>query len=331
MTKLRIQYQGVTPNQRRGPSVFANRLRQGFEKEGHEVTYFDTSRFDVSLAFIKTWFPMIKGKTYIQRLDGIYINSKPNFEGVTFETGNKLIRETYEKVNGHIFQSFFNRDLVQHHFGTLDIPNIVIPNGAPIRETSKDKMDALKKYDFVFASISNWTDRPNKRLKDNLLTFKELQGLLPDKKLCMLAIGPGSEQYKNLGVPNIVFFDQETNEETLELVYKSTDMFFHLSYIDHCPNVVVEALAHGIPILCTNSGGTHELLNSCPNSGVVIDEDWTVDVQDISTPPELDHAYIAYEVFSYMEATDLRRLADTSALSIEKVTNQYLSFIEEIL
>ena len=39
-------------------------------------------------------------------------------------------------------------------------------------------------------------------------------------------------------------------------MYKASTHFVHLAWLDHCPNVVVDARASGCKIVCSSAGGT---------------------------------------------------------------------------
>jgi len=49
----------------------------------------------------------------------------------------------------------------------------------------------------------------------------------------------------------------------LPQVMRSCDVFFHPALNDPCPNVVLEGLASGLPVLYKDSGGTPELVGEC--------------------------------------------------------------------
>jgi len=57
-------------------------------------------------------------------------------------------------------------------------------------------------------------------------------------------------------------------------IYSSSSIFLHLKYKDPCPNVVIEALASGLPIVASNSGGLPELVGD--DGGILVDvaDDW---------------------------------------------------------
>jgi glycosyltransferase involved in cell wall biosynthesis len=63
-------------------------------------------------------------------------------------------------------------------------------------------------------------------------------------------------------LPNIHFLGQLCKEE-LAKVMRSSDVFFFPSRNEACPNVVIEALASGLPIVYHDSGATKELVGDC--------------------------------------------------------------------
>ena len=69
-------------------------------------------------------------------------------------------------------------------------------------------------------------------------------------------------------------------------LYKRAQFFLHLSYIDHCPNCVVSAVASGCHIIASDSGGTKELLK---NATIINETDeWDYKPINTSEPPVLD-------------------------------------------
>jgi glycosyltransferase involved in cell wall biosynthesis len=55
-------------------------------------------------------------------------------------------------------------------------------------------------------------------------------------------------------------------------VFAVADWMIHLAWADHCPNVVVEALSQGTPIICGEVGGTKEMI-AHGAYGVVLKDD----------------------------------------------------------
>ena len=66
-------------------------------------------------------------------------------------------------------------------------------------------------------------------------------------------------------------------------IYQRADILLHTKYNDPCPTVVVEALACGLPIVYSKSGGVPELVGEDAGVGVTAEESWD---RDIAPDPE---------------------------------------------
>jgi glycosyltransferase involved in cell wall biosynthesis len=64
-----------------------------------------------------------------------------------------------------------------------------------------------------------------------------------------------------------VIFEGERSD--LEEIYGNSDLLVLTSEYEGTPNVVLEAMAHGIPVLATGVGGVPELLSN--NNGALVD------------------------------------------------------------
>jgi len=61
---------------------------------------------------------------------------------------------------------------------------------------------------------------------------------------------------------NIVYYGHLKRDDLAD-VLRCCHVFIHLAENDPCPNVVIEALASGLPVLYRDSGGTPELVADC--------------------------------------------------------------------
>lgn len=77
----------------------------------------------------------------------------------------------------------------------------------------------------------------------------------------------GREKFE--GIPNIRHFGLVDHNELARLM-RSGDVFLNLSENDPCPNIVLEAMASGLPVLYLPSGGTGELVGE---AGLALDPD----------------------------------------------------------
>lgn len=67
-----------------------------------------------------------------------------------------------------------------------------------------------------------------------------------------------------------------TQDEAVSL-YRSADILVHAKYNDPCPRVVVEAMACGLPIVYSATGGTPELVGEDAGVGITAPLDWERD------------------------------------------------------
>ena len=78
----------------------------------------------------------------------------------------------------------------------------------------------------------------------------------------------------------------ELSTEKLFSLYKTSKFFLHLAWLDHCPNVVVDAMACGCQIICSSAGGTKEIAGA---EAIIIEEDkWDYSPIELYNPPQMD-------------------------------------------
>lgn len=302
---MKIFLDNVDVGSNSGPNSFGRKLAYQLIGLGHEFVGPDASP-DVQLSFIQ--MQEFSKVPLIQRLDGIYFNSKQDWQAM-----NGPIMDTYERANAVIFQSDFNRRLSERYFGPSHFGH-VINNGTDL--TAIAAIQPLQhhlfdRFENVWCCASAW--RPHKRLTDNIRYFVENAG----SNDCLWIAGKVDdfsivESYQD----DRIFVVQDLPWETLISLYRRSKYFLHLAFLDHCPNVVVDARAAGCHIVCSSSGGTQEVagLNS-----TVIEESvsWDMSPLDLYNPPPLDFS---------------RRRAGTwdKNIDISNVTDQYLNVMRSV-
>jgi glycosyltransferase involved in cell wall biosynthesis len=205
----------------------------------------------------------------VQRLDGIYFNTRQNFERQNYN-----IRRTYEMADGVIFQSRFNEKLISKYFGPHKSYQ-VIHNGADLEAIEKAPTFNLTKYENLWVSAASW--RPHKRLGENVRYFLEHSGA---KDIMIVA---GDVPIKDRVVDDKVRYIGVLTQTQLYSLYKRCQTFVHLAWLDHCPNVVVDARAAGCRIVCSSAGGTKEIAGL--DATIVEEEEWDLSPVDLYDPP----------------------------------------------
>ncbi|MDC0592069.1 glycosyltransferase [Balneolaceae bacterium] len=163
-----------------------------------------------------------------------------------------------------IHQSVFSKSVLDRYFPSKK--GVIIPNGTKIMEQvtkncSKEHFQLLTVYD---------STRVSKRLYD-LLEFVEyankndfissLTILGFDHKFCDGYPPDFEKKLKSKYVNLVPKFNDIT--EDIARYYQNSDTFITFTYRDACPNIVVEAMAFGIPVIALNSGGLSDLIKPC--------------------------------------------------------------------
>lgn len=82
------------------------------------------------------------------------------------------------------------------------------------------------------------------------------------------------DQIRDLGLSGRVEFTGAYTQETAPEVYRSADAYVMTKHNDPCPNTVLEALASGLPVLYSDSGGVPELAGTEAGVALPCPEDW---------------------------------------------------------
>ncbi|MGB1547504.1 MAG: glycosyltransferase family 4 protein [Alphaproteobacteria bacterium] len=98
-----------------------------------------------------------------------------------------------------------------------------------------------------------------------LPAFAALTRANPDARLTLLGDGPDKAHWRKmverLGLADRVAWREWTAREKLGAVYAEHDLFFFPSLRDSGGLVVLEAMAHGLPVLCLDRGGPGVIVN----------------------------------------------------------------------
>ncbi len=311
---MRVHFDNVNLSARTGPNTFAARLAKGLLDAGHDVVP-DGEGADVSLVFIEPSGRTLANRV-VQRLDGVW------FKPADFHTKNHGIKALFDVADGVVFQSQFDKAFIEKWWGSNEERqrrSDVIGNGVDLTRVEKVTIPELAKirstYDKVFVCSSNW--HPQKRLKANIRLFDHLRKTqFPNSCLFVMGSNPDA-----MTTDPHVFYTGSQPAEVYMQVYAVADWMLHLAWADHCPNVVVEALSQGTPVVCTDVGGTRELVK---DFGIVIkDQPYNYELADYDNPPRVDVEAI--------RLPDKGSLGTHADIDIKGVADRYLTLFEELL
>ena len=279
---MKIFTHNFNPQSNSGPNKFTRTLFQQLIRD-EKVSLSSQEESDVEFCVIQQ--QAHKVKPMVLRLDGIYFNSEQDFN-----QQNAPIKFAYDNADAVIFQSNFNKKLTESWFGqhknghvihnAADTNIIMNPEVLRIYKESENYWPWEKEKE-VWSCAASW--RPHKRLLQNILYFLDHA---PDNAVFAIAGGLGTDeakQYMNMS-PRIYVLGDLQYPQLISLYHRSTT-FVHLAYLDHCPNVVIDAQAAGCKIICSSTGGTHEVVD---NGIMVLEDEWDMKPCTLYKPPNMD-------------------------------------------
>jgi len=258
-----------------GPNKFTRQLFLNLANNFNVKITDKQEEADVEFCLIQQ--QVYKAKPMLLRLDGIYFNSEQDYN-----TQNGPIKYSYDNADAVIYQSEFNKALIEKWFGQHKNGHIV-HNAADLNLIKKVPIlidSRLDSFSEVWVSASTW--RPHKRLRANMLYFLEHA----PKNACMVIAGKidNFDIFSDFNDHRLMYTGELSWPALISLCKKATT-FVHLAYLDHCPNVVVDAQACGCKIICSSTGGTSEIVKN----GIIIAEDpWDYKPIALYKPPDLD-------------------------------------------
>jgi len=161
--------------------------------------------------------------------------------------------------------------------GVLGHKIVVIPNGADIPKLSSIASRAsvrarlgIKSEPLIVTAIR----LVKRKGPENLVAaFSRVLKSMPEAKLAIAGKGP---EYTNLrmmimklGIENSVFMLGFLPHERVLDLMAAADVFVLPSMVEACPFALLEAMAVGVPAICTRTGGTPEIVENGVNGLMV--------------------------------------------------------------
>jgi len=322
--KIAIEKYPFILNEKIGPYIFLERLALEFKKQRINLTNKFNPLYDFCI-FANTNKSLFN-KPYFLRIGGIFFDNKNTLTD-TFQA-NKLIFDSIDNSIGTIFISDFTKNLVKKFHKNFNTKNIVINNSVPLNIFSpdgknlRDKLN-INSQDFVIIVSAAW--RRHKRLDEILELFFKLKTKIKNLKLIILG-----KYNMNKKDPDIILADT-ISHDMLPQWYRTANIYLHLSWIDQNPNTLVEAIACGLPSLCTNNGGTCELIEKT-NSGIVsyVDEDYNYQLVDYYNPPKPNYDILIKDFMEiYNNYKEYKNNINTAPIDLTEAAKKYLNFFEK--
>jgi len=259
-------------------------------------TFGNISYYRKVLPFASVFYNHIKrkGPPLVHRVDGIAA-----LYG-RFDESDEIQIKINQLTDYTIFQSKFCRDSFAS-YGICPQRSMVIYNGVDNRLYYPDRSTKKPSKKLKALAVS-WSSNPMKG-------FSTLVEIATRFDIELTFVGNWNE---SIPCGNVKVIGTKTALEIASIM-RQNDIFIHAAENDPCPNVVLEALASGLPVLYKDSGGTSELA-----------EGYGVPIRFNNIDGSLNEIREKYR--------ELREkiLSDRHLFSIKNAAEKYLQVFEEL-
>lgn len=264
-----------------GKGYFLQGLVAELKKLNMRIVFDRAEPHDISFENIR-----IKNKVscpIVVRFDGVYHDSATDFK-----RKNASMQEAAARASAIICQSHYGKRMVMKYLNA-DSKRIAIINNGSDPDISVTIPEMTHKHNFIAVAV--W--RPHKRLRETIEGF--LAAGIPDSVLRIFGrMGKGmDDSIGRFACGSVVFMDHIEDRSLLLGYMRAATAMLHLCWFDCCPNSVVEAINQKCPVICSNEGGTHELVY--PSNGIVLQLDQPYDYEpvDLYHPPAVNIKMVA--------------------------------------
>lgn len=331
-------YVNTNPVLDQGPNVFVRKMTQGLKTKNIGVSHIGMRGCEAALLINNTWGDYFYrrahryGTRIVLRVDGfyppLYFDGRPTApfhqdRRLTSEKNafNERLKSDLSLANHVVYQSAWSKMMCDTHLAGRTHDFSIVHNGVDL-DLFKPKM--RRNGEITILAVGN--------LRHEYMV--ETIGSV------FLAVRADQQPVHLLIAGTMDTINQRTWErflrehprefqtakylgpvknEDLPGIYQQADVYLHSRAGDWCPNVVVEALSCGLPVVCPKWGGTSELIGA---GGIAVEaEPW-----DYSNKFIVSMAAGVKQVMENMDA--YKEKARSHALenfSMQKMTDNYIT------
>lgn len=327
--KFAIWYGGARPGNIGGPLVKVKRLIQFFPQEylgfSHVYLLSNTPYLSkIALRFLK-----YKKIPIILNQNGVYYGAW--YDG-NWEAKNREMANAWHSADYVFCQSEFCFLCAEKYLGQRNGRTEILFNAVDInRFRPRDFKENCNSI--VFLLTGKIDNHLYYRLDITLRSFAlaRSQGLNGILKISGWIAEDARRQMadliKELGVEDYVICTGAYSQEDAPVIYQSADVYVMLKHNDPCPNTVLEAMACGLPVLYSKSGGVPELVT--PTAGIGVDVRQSF--EEVCIPEVEDIARGMLDICEDLEARGrAARARAVEAFNLNNWINRHREVFEEL-
>jgi glycosyltransferase involved in cell wall biosynthesis len=205
----------------------------------------------------------------------------PAWHGPGWEATNRPMRLLHELADYVFYQSAFCRSSADRFLGHNRSPNEVLHNAVDTHVFRPTRTRSAGSG-LVLITAGSHTKRYRVTCAIETLVALRKSGvecrLIVGGKCCWGEEQPSrreAQDFANVrGVADRVEFTGPYSQQDAVDLLNRADILLHPTYNDSCPRLVLEAMACGVPVVCSRSGGTPELVGDTAGVAVPVPLDW---------------------------------------------------------
>jgi glycosyltransferase involved in cell wall biosynthesis len=205
--------------------------------------------------------------------------------GKGWEKFNKPIVNVWRSSDYVFYQSQFCLDSVRHFFGETEVPGEVLFNAVDTSVFLPAERDPAPGGLVLITAGSHHTFY---RVKVAMDTLALVSRALPQARMIMAgrymwksdeqeALKEARQYAQQAGLDSRIEFQGSYSQLQAVRLLHQGHLLLHTKYNDPCPRLVVEALACGLPVIYSATGGVPELVGDKAGIGVPGPLDWEMD------------------------------------------------------
>lgn len=269
-----VFYGGACSGNVGGPLVKLQRLQRFFPE--HYFNYNLIYGLSNSPHLHASVFSLLRRKRipFVLNQNGIFY---PGWFNGDCHTMNKQMEPAYHFADFVFWQSKFCRQAADLFLGKRHSPGEVVYNSVNT-DIFKPNLSKPPNSTFVFLHTGKIPSHANYSLglMISALSYARLSGLNASLWIAGLVedLAYVHRAAHNSNVLDFVKLTGPYTQAQAPSIYTKADAYITLKYQDNCPNAVIEAMACGLPVLYSASGGTPELVGSEAGFGLNVPQDW---------------------------------------------------------
>jgi glycosyltransferase involved in cell wall biosynthesis len=255
------------------------RARFGEAREGFNVLYLVSSVLHLvpHVEELVDWAKR-RGVRVVWNQNGV---AYPAWCGADYPWFNEPMRRLITRADHVVYQSAFCQECADRYLGAVSVPAEVLWNPVDVRHFSPAEQPPSGN---VWQLLAMGTNHAAYRVAASLETLAALvrRGFSVRLTIAGEFRWPGGdrdveEMIDRLRIRDHVRLRPRFTQAEAPSIYRQAHVLLHPKYKDPCPTVPIEAMACGVPVVGSRSGGMPELVGGDAGRLVDVPDDWTRD------------------------------------------------------